>query len=259
MAKNITITIIPDMHGDVHWKKAMTITSTYYVSLGDWFDSFTVPHDKQIENFKEYVTWVRQDPEHRLTCIGNHDLAYLQSLEKGMNVSGHSAEYHEQIHAILMENIMMFKPIIELYGIVFSHAGVSKRWMANCDININRLCSNYNWVTNPEPLDFQTRNISKKYNYHVLDPAGDNIFQSPLWIRPKSLLKNSYFPFQVVGHSEICHDFPIYVINNHKKVIFCDSPEHNIIFTINIDEIHNHPCILFKDFVHIYYDNDLDE
>ena len=46
--RNTKVTVIPDMHGCNHWKTVIgkETESDYFVSLGDWFDSFDLPYDE---------------------------------------------------------------------------------------------------------------------------------------------------------------------------------------------------------------------
>jgi len=241
----MNITIIPDQHGERNWEKVYIISdSDYFVSLGDWFDSFNVPANEQMRNFKEYMDWVKQDPEHRLTCIGNHDLAYLMSSLDGMDVSGHNLKYHNQINKLLNENIEYLKPFVILDDIVFSHAGFSNSWIERYDIDLDDLETNWNTTTYHNLLMFNEPPDDIDITDEV-SITGDNIWQSPLWIRPYSLIQDSYFPFQVVGHTELCEDSPAYIQHDDNKFIFCDSQKHNLITTINTSDIKDNSKFYF--------------
>ena len=75
-------------------------------------------------------------------------------------------------------------------------------------------------------------------NFHYFDwtgltsPSGDEVTQTPTWIRPFSLMKDSYFPNQLVGHSET-KLAPIFVTNKKTNLILVDSPEHTCYFELN--------------------------
>ena len=75
-------------------------------------------------------------------------------------------------------------------------------------------------------------------NFHYFDwtgltsPSGDEVTQTPTWIRPFSLIKDSYFTNQLVGHSET--EFaPIFVKNETTNLILVDSPEHTCYFELD--------------------------
>ena len=226
-----TVAIIPDQHGEDNWKKVLGIKADYYVSLGDWFDSFTIDYDTQMQNFTEFIDFVKQDPEHRIALLGNHDLAYLQPANRGMLTSGHDIYYHDDIHELILSNIRYLQIYFNIDGIVFSHAGFSKKWVERWmreDLNDNIM---------KHLLSLSFINPTSILNAEDFNEYGDNTYQSPLWIRPYSLLHNSAYPIQIVGHTEMCSSAPIYAQYDNNKVIFCDSPHHNLIFTINTDEI----------------------
>lgn len=228
----MNVYIIPDQHGERNWEKVYNVEADYYVSLGDWFDSFIIPHSEQLTVFNEYIEWVKLDPSHRLSCIGNHDLAYLMDVSEGEFVSGHNNWYHEQIHNALLTNIKYFKPYCVIDDIVFSHAGFTKSWINRFNIDMDDLWSNwqnyYNKLKFVEPV-----NVDEIVNS---SPTGDNLYQSPLWIRPYSLLKDSYYKYQIVGHTEMCRSKPLYLEYNNKKVMFCDSQKHKLLTMINTAE-----------------------
>ena len=230
----MNITIIPDQHGESHWKKVYNLKSDYYISLGDWFDSFIVPPSLQIQNFIEYMEWVKQDPEHRITCIGNHDLAYMTTEKSGASVSGHNLDYHDEICNLLYGNFKYLKLFFILDDIVFSHAGFSNTWINRFNINLKHLKNN--WIHYYDKLTFVQPKLRELIDTPI-SPVGDNVWQSPLWIRPNSLIKDSFFDFQIVGHTEICTYSPAFIQKDGKKFIFCDSVNHNLITTINTNEI----------------------
>ena len=155
-------------------------------------------------------------------------------------MSGHSEKYHNEIQALLMEHINYLRLFVEINDIVFSHAGFSKVWINT--YNIDLITLNETWLQNPY-LNFLRSN----------DPStsstGENDFQGPLWIRPKSLLHSSYFPFQVIGHTELCLNIPGYIKNKKSKIILCDSESHDIIFKLNTVEVKKHRFSTFAQFL----------
>ena len=45
------IVVISDVHGRDLWKKQVEEEADLYIFLGDYFDSFDIPHEIQISNF----------------------------------------------------------------------------------------------------------------------------------------------------------------------------------------------------------------
>jgi hypothetical protein len=60
--------------------------------------------------------------------------------------------------------------------------------------------------------------------------SGDEVSQFCLWIRPNSLIKEPYYPKQVVGHTEYCCMGDYEAITNKDKdiVVLCDSVNHDV-------------------------------
>ena len=78
---------------------------------------------------------------------------------------------------------------------IFSHAGISRVWMAD---NGLRDVSEINKAFHASPL------VADFVRTPFGDRSGDDIFQSPLWIRPDSLRKSAVSDYnQVVGHTQV--------------------------------------------------------
>lgn len=117
------ICIIPDIHGSHEWEKAKEIQADYYVFLGDIVDSWNNAWPDQGENIAAFAAWVREDPEHRIWLLGNHDWSYLSQSRNGGNCSGHQSGKAGEIRSLLLANKDLIKLAWECDGWVFSHAG----------------------------------------------------------------------------------------------------------------------------------------
>jgi hypothetical protein len=95
---------------------------------------------------------------------------------------------------------------------LFTHAGITKTWAKanfisydNIDVNLNLLFKN-----NPNAFKFKK---GEKF-----DPTGDNKYQSPIWVRPNSLLQDKIEGFiQIVGHT------PQAQLILNKEILFIDT------------------------------------
>lgn len=70
------ILVVPDVHGTNEWEKIKSISDSTYdfaIFLGDYFDSWDNQWPIQGENFKNICNWVREKPDTRKICFGNHD------------------------------------------------------------------------------------------------------------------------------------------------------------------------------------------
>jgi len=118
--------------------------------------------------------------------------------------SGLAFDIREILQLSLRANLIQASHIEHSSGIdiLFTHAGVTKTW---ADANLG---------------EYDTNNISEKINDLFIyqqgkfeytpgenyNPYGDEITQTPIWVRPKSLMSDPVYSdmVQVVGHTQ--HD-----------------------------------------------------
>ena len=50
------VNVIPDIHGEVKWKKVIDESCDKIIFLGDYVDSFTVSNDQIITNLKDIIS-----------------------------------------------------------------------------------------------------------------------------------------------------------------------------------------------------------
>ncbi len=216
------IGIVPDVHGCPEWKAIKNFDCDKIVFLGDYFDNWELGFRgmKAAENFEEICAFVREDPENRKLLIGNHD--YDNYLLRG-RCSGFQSHYYATYKDLLLKNMDILDVVCEIDGYVFSHAGVSYAWMNL----VNRFCEEktevfdlpieeWNKKTDIEKINHifhlgfsdLDHDTSSFFSFEDRDYSGfgESIFQTPLWIRPNSLLGSAWFKKQVVGHTEYCFD-----------------------------------------------------
>lgn len=196
------IAVIGDVHGRDSWKKLNPEDYDRVVFLGDYFDSFDLPFKTQMENFKDILEFRITFPDKVRLLLGNHDWHYLGFTN--MVYSGYQRKHSSKIKQILLPPVldMTIKIAYLKNGYLFTHAGVTNTWLKNTEytphVRIDHFL-NYLVVDNPLKLEF----TSGKY----FDPYGNEPCQTPLWVRPDSLMLDNLDTYiQVVGHT------------NHKKV-----------------------------------------
>jgi hypothetical protein len=81
---------------------------------------------------------------------------------------------------------------------IFSHAGLTQTWCENNDIDLFNIEESVN-------VKFMKSMESFKFEYgENLDRSGDDVTQSPIWVRIPSLLKDMVKGFTyVIGHTTI--------------------------------------------------------
>lgn len=195
--------ILGDMHGHIDY-----IIDAYLredpdtvILLGDYLDSFTVkPEDQK----KAFDSLLELRLEHLakncgpfVMLLGNHDLQYILHDER---YSGKNQQTMFLMNDILKDcidsNVITMIYTDPINKIIYSHAGVTNTWLS--DTCRGALLSDANTMS----LDFY------RFTYgNSMDCHGDNVYSSPVWVRPYSLSKDSYIDEngdvwkQVVGHT----------------------------------------------------------
>jgi hypothetical protein len=201
--------MIGDIHGRDCWKGIVeTEKADRYIFIGDYFDSFDIPGLLQMHNFKELMLWSEETEAECIFLIGNHDYGYFEGCD-GTSTSGYQFKLAPSIKMLVREWKHKLQMAYRFDDVVCTHAGVSTDFMNgvfgrggwNAD-NIVELV-NEQWQYKPLTFDFD---IVPAVKMSYRDPYGDNVEQSPIWIRPKSLMRSNKLELkkeiiQVVGHT----------------------------------------------------------
>ena len=219
------IAVIGDVHGRDTWKKLDPVEYDRIVFLGDYFDSFDVSFDAQMENFKEIIQYKNNYPDKVRLLLGNHEWHYLGFAEAAY--SGYQTKHASKIRKVLLPyvNDMVIKLAYLKNGYLFTHAGVTNTWLKNTDytphIRVDHYL-NYLVMDNPRLFDFTPG--------RYFDPYGNEPCQTPIWVRPSSLMMDNLNTYiQVVGHT---HHKKITQVND---IIFADCSKE--ILVLNDKEI----------------------
>ena len=200
---------IGDIHGRDIWKKIVEVEQAdRYVFIGDYFDSFDIPGLMQMHNFKELMMWSEQTKAETVFLIGNHDYGYFEGCD-GTRTSGYQFKLAPSIKMLVREWKHKLQMAYRFDDVLCTHAGVSTEFMDgvfgrggwNADTIVELL--NEQWQYRPLTFDFD---CVKPIKMSWVDPYGDNTEQSPIWIRPKSLMRSNKEELkkqiiQVVGHT----------------------------------------------------------
>lgn len=192
------IIAIGDIHGRHSWAKIVAkeeLSTDKIIFVGDYFDTFAkISPATQIENFEMILEYKRQFPDKVVMLLGNHDFHYIVDGEK---YSGYQDEAAEAIGAVVKAAIDTGDLVVahQEGAFLFTHAGVSQTWAMNCGIDMN----------NPvEEINLLLEHSKDSFRFSRADSSGygESIWQSPIWIRPDSLIKDMPPGYtQVVGHS----------------------------------------------------------
>jgi hypothetical protein len=194
---------IGDIHGRDIWKQIVeTEQPDIVVFVGDYFDSFDIPGRTQIDNFKNIIQWKLDNPQRKVVLlVGNHDFHYMSTCNE--YYSGFQRDLYMPIGEVLETNKHHLRMAYRCDDLVFSHAGITPEFLLNNNWGDQDMVEFVNelWLYKPHKFKF----ADNEHGYS--DPYGDDEFQGPLWIRPKSLMKACQdvkkTMIQVVGHTAV--------------------------------------------------------
>lgn len=197
--------LIGDIHGYSTWRDIIRQENPdRIIFIGDYFDSFDIVGTQQVKNFQEIIDYKENTDKEVILLIGNHDYHYMgHDLEQ---YSGHQGGLAQTIISnLLFENNHHLQMAYQLDNILCTHAGVTEEFLkrSNWDPTTHTMCEWINelWKYTPKVFGF---------GYYIPDTEhmqenGDDIRQSPIWVRPRSLMRDGQkFKkdiIQVVGHT----------------------------------------------------------
>lgn len=198
--------VIGDVHGRSLWKLIVHQENPdRVIFIGDYFDSFDISGVEQIQNFKEIVEYKTTLGKEVVMLVGNHDHHYFPEVGY-TGTSGYQKGIAPNITQVIDENRQHLQMAYSFDEFLFTHAGVSPTFM-------DGEFGEEGWVEDNvvELLNDLFKYKPKSFDFNGLDPYGDNTYQTPIWIRPRSLmavnkkhnkgLKKKYI--QIVGHTQV--------------------------------------------------------
>jgi len=202
--------LIGDIHGHDSWKQVINQNedADRFIFVGDYFDSFSVPGLMQIQNFQDIIAFKESTDKEVVMMIGNHDLHYFPEIGEN-GCSGYQARMAPSIQHVIDTNRQHLQMAYQFDDVLVTHAGVSSEWADDIlgEWKVETLADQINelFKYQPHKVDFrQYKQVGDKL--YGVGGYGDETFQGPLWIRPKSLMKANYDTLrkqirQVVGHT----------------------------------------------------------
>jgi predicted MPP superfamily phosphohydrolase len=193
------IIAIGDIHGRTVWKNIVQQheDADRIIFVGDYFDA---PWEKrqlgsfgveELSNFNEILKFKFNRSDQVVLLFGNHDYHYLPGLQTS-GCSGFQLQMRPLISRVLQKaiNRNAIKWVHQEDGYLFSHAGVTQKWMALAGVED---------VEEINGLDAEKFDYNSEYDF---SGYGQSEYQTPIWVRPDSLIANRYVGcMQVVGHT----------------------------------------------------------
>ncbi len=216
------IVVISDIHGNDAWKQIVNKQkdADLFVFLGDYFDSHDgISTTTQIYNFKKIIEFKEENYDKVILLFGNHDFHYGSWAKQ--SYSGYDsvnwADIQDILHNALNKDLLQMCYNYQHY--LFTHAGITRTWLNNVSkgkefINGEELMNYINDLFKYTPNVFEFT----PGNYY--SPYGDEICQTPIWVRPNSLEKDRLNDFiQIVGHTQQTKLNPVPKFD----VVYCDA------------------------------------
>ena len=199
--------VLGDTHGRSTWKLAINQDKPdRVIFVGDYFDSFDFSGVEQIANFKEIIKYKEDNPQVEVVMlIGNHDHHYFPEVGY-TGTSGYQSRIASSITQVVDENRHHLQMAYGFGEYLFTHAGVSPVFM-------DQVFGENDWSKENVVVDLNElfKYKPRAFDFNGFDAHGDNTTQTPIWIRPRSLmssnknykksLKKDYI--QVVGHTQM--------------------------------------------------------
>lgn len=195
------IIAIGDTHGRVLWKEIVQKErdADKIIFIGDYFDTHhDISVDQQIENFKEILEFKKNNMNQVELLLGNHDFHYLKGAQE--SYSGYQQMRFIDINEVLEPSVQkeLVKMCYTHENYVFTHAGVTKTWCNDNNIDITNLQESINTELLTKPSAFRFMYGS---NY---SRTGNDVTQPPIWVRIPSLIKDKLDDMVfVIGHTTL--------------------------------------------------------
>jgi len=195
--------VIGDIHGRSIWKLIVHIENPdRVIFIGDYFDSFDIKGEEQLNNFLDIIEYKKSSGKEVIMLIGNHDHHYFPEIGD-TGTSGYQPMFSYQINPILDANREHLQMAYQMDEFLFSHAGVSSVFM-------DETFGPNGWKVETIVNDLNKMFMYRPgvFSFNGLDPYGDDEYQTPIWIRPKSLMRANRNTLrtrfiQVVGHTQV--------------------------------------------------------
>lgn len=204
--------VIPDLHGRSDWKLITHRENPdRIIFLGDYFDSFDIKGVDQLNNFLDIIEFKKSSGKEVIMLIGNHDYHYFPEVGD-TGTSGYQTRMAPSISYEMDENRHHLQMAYQFNEFLFSHAGVSSAFMDSVfgidSWKTETIVEQLNELFKYKPLTFGFGEAVSIKKLSYLDPYGDNEEQSPIWIRPRSLMYANRYTLrkkviQIVGHTQV--------------------------------------------------------
>jgi len=189
------IIIVPDVHGRPFWRKVLTNKEDTIVFLGDYSDPYEFvegyTHEEAIYELTDIVQFKKENRERVILLLGNHDAGYI---DYKFISCRYSVKLYNEYHRLFTEDPNLFQMAYSItindIDYLFTHAGVSPKWLSGHHLAFTADALNKAWLEKP--------NV---FNEVGLMRGGKYMVGSPIWIDAEE--HDSVSPYvQIFGHTQ---------------------------------------------------------
>jgi hypothetical protein len=203
--------LIGDIHGRPYWKQIIEQEqdADRFVFVGDYFDSFTIPGVKQMDNFLDIIEFKKSTSKEVILLLGNHDYHYYPGIDE-TSTSGYQTVMAPTFKIMLDEMKDHLQTAYQFDDFVCSHAGLSSVWLDDIveDWDVTNMVDKVNELFKHQPglIAYRSFKMIDETQWIGARGYGDESFQGPIWIRPKALMAANRDTLrkqirQIVGHT----------------------------------------------------------
>jgi len=196
------IAVIGDIHGLETWRHITKDIDELdkIIFIGDYVDSYHAINQLQRQNLLGIIQFKDDNPDKVVLLLGNHDMHYVND---NLECSGFSWNKYKLFHSIYRDNLDKFKMIHREGDFIFSHAGLSSKYLKYYGFDSENIDDAIDYVNSRLNINLYA------FAFHPGDGSwvGNHPLQGPTWIRPDALVdanKDSWLSdfVQVFGHTQ---------------------------------------------------------
>lgn len=205
--------VLGDIHGRTIWKDIVEKENPdFVIFLGDYVSTHGLETaEEQLDNLEEILKYKEENPGKVILLRGNHDtqhLGYYWAECSGWNPMVWYKMAQPDFKKRFL-NLTQWIYISDKLKTIFSHAGISERWLKDAEKQIVREGgSQYEDGSIDQEVVLELVNSldpSELFGFrpcYGMDMCGTSPTQPPVWIRPETLCECNIVGWdQVVGHT----------------------------------------------------------
>lgn len=195
---------ISDLHGRDVWKTVDVNAYDRIVFLGDYTDSYDLDDNTIYVNLSEILALKQRMPDKITLLIGNHDAQYMYYPKYAC--SGFRPQAQEKLTELFVTHRACFQIAYQQGTYLFSHAGITTRWLATLLTQTGQARSDFRPSYNLADMLNQAHQQSDQLRdlLFAVGPVrgGYDPYGGPVWAdRSESRVDYLTGFHQVVGHT----------------------------------------------------------